>query len=67
MAVLAVLAITVFPALRVSRSPAQMNADLTAAQALTQAELARVLEDRHCGMQRSSRPAGPSHWRAAII
>ena len=66
MAVLAVLAITVLLALRVSRSLAQMNADLTAAQALTQAELARVLEDRHRGMQRSSRRAGHSHWRAAI-
>jgi DNA recombination protein RmuC len=49
-AVLAVLAITVFLAVRVSRSLAQMNADLTAAQALTQAELARVLEDKHRGM-----------------
>ena len=64
---MAVLAITVLLALRVSRSLAQMNADLTTAQALTQAELARVLEYRHRGMQRSSRRAGHSHWRAAII
>jgi DNA recombination protein RmuC len=49
-AVLAVLVISVFLALRVSRSLTQMNVELTAAQALTQAELARVLEDKHRGM-----------------
>ena len=49
-AVLGVLGVTVWLALRVSRSLAQLSTDVVAAEAVTQAELARVLEDKHRGM-----------------